>query len=210
MKNHLLLTAAFVILGIATLILMPSPNPDDDIPSSTPKPAAQIQEQRVPSRLSSSNADTAPIPVAAPAANPREQWRETLYESPSLAERLAAARQIATRNDEEGMGDLATFISAAEATGDDSLLSLAAQVAEIMGRMHGLGIEAIATELAYAPSALVAEAAVNAAVKSKPEQAPQYFTLGTGYLPTDQAALDGYAQQLLQTETQTLPPKLKP
>jgi hypothetical protein len=206
MKKILLIAAVIAAFGITVLIVINGPE-QESLPVQDPARAAQVRKQKVVQPNSSLPSQpqgpvTSPPP---PASDPREQWLDTLYESPSIAERLAAARQIAARNDEQGMSDLATFISAAEENGEASLLALAGQLADILGQMHGPGVEAIATELAYSPSALVAEAAVNAAVKTQPVQAPQHFALGTGQLPADQNALDGYVQKMRQEEMQAEP-----
>jgi hypothetical protein len=150
---------------------------------------------------------TAATPSApTPAADPHEQWLNRLYESPSIDDRLAAARQIAARNDERGMSDLATFINAAEENGEPSLLALAGQVAEMLSQMQGPEIEGLATELAYSPSVLVAEAAVNAAVKSQPSQNPQKLLPGIVFPPEDQQAIHDFTQQLLTDEIQNSQP----
>lgn len=204
MKNSpLIIAATLAIVGIAALTLPSGPERgarSEHDPSSVAKAQAQPKPVTMPHFTAPQQATTAPPP------DPHEQWLDTLYESPSIADRLVAARQIAARNDERGMSDLATFIGAAEENGDASLLSLASQVAEMVGEMHGPAIEGIAIELAYSPSALIAEAAVNAAVKSLPAQAAEEFTPGAEYAPADQQALDRYVQQLLQAELQNIPP----
>lgn len=208
MKNYLLIfAAALAIVGIAALTRTSGPE-QGAVPERDHAPVAKAQAQPKPVAMPDFTApqQTSIAPVPAPAPDPHEQWLDRLYESPSIADRLAAAQKIAARNDERGMSDLATFISAAEENGDASLLSLAGQVVEILGRMHGPAIEGIATELAYSPSALVAEAAVNAAVNSHPTQAAQQLAPGTVHAPADQQALDGYVQQLLQAELQNIQP----
>lgn len=148
------------LADVATTILNDSelePPPITFAPAPAPEPARE----------------TAPAaPPSAPDPDPREQCLDTLYQSPSVPDRLNAARQLAARGTEESFVDLATFIAAAEAEGDESLLHVAQQVADILGKMHGIEITAIATELAYGPSPLVAEAAVNAAIAAEPVAEP--------------------------------------
>ena len=208
MKNYLfILAAALAIVGIAALMLT-SDLEQGTVPERDHATVVKAQAKPKPVTMPHFTApqQTTTPPVPTPAPDPHEQWLGSLFESPSIADRLAAARQIAARNDERGMSDLAIFISAAEENGDASLLSLAGQVAEILGGMHGPAVEAVATELAYSPRSLVAEAAVNAVVKSQPAQAAQEFTPGAVHAPADQQALDGYVQQLLQAELQNIPP----
>jgi hypothetical protein len=204
--NLLIIAAALAIVGIAALMVTSGPEQGEVLESGrVPVCKEEARPKAVIMTDFPSSRQTSSAPVVTPAPNPHEEWLSTLYESPSIAERLAAARQIAARNDEPGMAALATFISAAEENGDPSLLLLAGQVAELLGAMHGLGVEDIATELAYSPSRLVAEAAVDAAVKSQPAQAAQQFTPGAAHAPADQQALDGYVQEILEAELQNMP-----
>ena len=141
------------------------------------------------------------MPLPPPAQDPREEWLTTLYDSPSIADRLAAARQLAARNDETGMTGLAMFIAAAEATGDVTEQLFAENVASILGQMRGPGVQALATELAYSASPLVAQAAVDAAVASEPAAAPQQFGVAMLPNPVDQRQLEEAVQQLHESET---------
>ena len=168
-----------------------------------------VSEQAPPADSPDVTAPPSPEPelvvnTPPPVPNPREQWLNTLYESPSVADRLQAARQLAVRGDEAAFLDLASFIVAAEATGEGALIDLAQQVATILGQMHGAEIQTIATELAYSPSKVVAEAAVNAAVAAEPAQVPQWIESGTVQNPADQRALDDYLQKLQEYDLNSL------
>ena len=83
---------------------------------------------------------------------------------------------------------------------------MAQQVAAILGEMHGEEIQTIATELAYSPSDLMSEAAVNAAVAAEPAQAAQWFESGMVQNPADQSALDDYLQKLQESDLKSLQP----
>jgi hypothetical protein len=71
--------------------------------------------------------------------------------------------------------------------------------------MHGDETQPIATELAYSPSTLVAEAAVNAAVSAKPGPIPQQVDSGSPLKPADQEALDAFVQHLIDGDRESLP-----
>lgn len=201
-KSALFITAS-VVIALATLLLIPLVK-DESVPAPTGeskgnRPLAESAPFEEPAITLIPESSPR---VSTPQFDPNEALLDTLYESPVNADRLAAARQIAARNDERGMSALATFISAAEEHGDPSLVSLAGEVAKILGQMHGPGVEALATELAYAPSSLVAEAAVNAAVRSQTSQAPENVLPGQGVTSTDQQAIDDYVQNLRNEENQ--------
>lgn len=166
-------------------------------------PVAQLREksaEQEPPTFPPPAQETVTAPPQ-PAPELREQWLAALYDSPSVADRLVAARQLAARNDETGMTDLAMFIAAAEETGDDTVLPLAENVARILGEMRGPGVQALATELAYSASPLVAQAAVDAAVASEPAAAPQQFGVAALPNPVDQRQLEETIQQLHESET---------
>jgi hypothetical protein len=203
MKKIFLITV-LVIAGIVLTLTHSSTSTSEGIPAM---PA--VSEQAQPADAPVVTAPPTPEPelvvnTTPPVPNPREQWLNTLYESPSVADRLQAARLLAVRGDEEAFLDLASFIVAAEATGEGALLDLAQQVATILGQMYGAEIQTIATELAYSPSELVAEAAVNAAVAAEPAQVPQWFESGTVQNPADQSALDDYLQKLQEYDLNSL------
>ena len=150
-----------------------------------------------------------PVPVVSTtplSPDPRGQCLKTLYESPALAERLEVARHIAARGDESAFLDLATFIAAAEASGDNAHMDVARQVAGILAQMHGVEIQSAATELAYSPSALVAEAAVNAAVVTETGSTPQWVDSGSILNSSDQGALDAFLQQLADQDWKEMAP----
>ena len=204
----------FICIFVAVLVttgVFLSPRRSSTSTSEETATATEFADQTKPAKAPAATAlkPRDPDPVVtptSPATNPADQWLTTLYESPSAAERLEAARQIAASGDETAFRNLATFIVAAEATGESSLLGMAQQVAAILGQMHGEQVPTIATELAYSPSALVAEAAVNAAVAAEPVQVPQGFEVGMAQNPADQNALDDYLQQLHQYDSDSLQP----
>lgn len=203
MKKVLLTTAALAAVSITALVIINEPEMEIP-PVQTPAPVAQVREksaEQAPPSFTPSAEVTVTTPPPPPAPDPREQWLATLYDSPSVADRLAAARQLAARNDEAGMTDLGMFIAAAEETGDDTVLTLAEQVASILGQMRGPGVQALATELAYSASPLVAQAAVDAAVASEPAAAPQQFGVAVLPNPADQRQLEEAIQRLHESET---------
>lgn len=188
--------AALVLAGV---ILTRTISPTSNRAEKPAMPAVTKQPQRAFVAVVTAPPSHEPEPSVStppPPPGPREQWLKTLYESPAIDERLSAARHIAASGDEPAFLDLATFIAAAEATGDHTHVDVATQVASILAQMHGVEIQTIATELAYSPSALVAEAAVNAAVAAEPATTPQWFDSGLLPNPADQDALDAYLQQL--------------
>jgi hypothetical protein len=164
----------------------------------SPTPAhATTPPKRSPASLSSIEAAITANDTRAHGdlAKSMEALLDILYEAPSASARLAAAQEIARQGNERAFDGLATFVAAAESTGEESLLSLATQVADVLGQMHGEAIHGIATELAYSPSALVAEAAVNAVVPRTQLASP----LGPQPLTTEiQGDLDAQAQALFQ------------
>ena len=203
MKKVLLTSAALAAIGITALVIINEPEKESPTVQAT-APVAQVREQSAeqePPSFTPPAQETVTTPLLPPAPDPREQWLATLYDSPSVADRLAAARQLAARNDETGMTDLALFIAAAEATGEETLLPLAEQVAGILGQMRGPGVQALATELAYSASPLVAQAAVDAAVASEPVAAPQQFGVAMLPNPADQQQLEEAIQRLHESET---------
>jgi hypothetical protein len=204
--KKMILIAVLVIAGIVLTLTHSSTSTSEE---TAAKPAVAQQAQPPGARVVTAPPSREPEPVvntSPPAPNPREQWLNTLYESPSIADRLQAARQLAACGNEAAFLDLATFIVAAEATGEGALLGVAQQVAAILGQMHGEEIRTIATELAYSPSAIVAEAAVNAAIVAEPAQAPQWFESGMVQNPADQSALDEYLQKLQEYDLNSLQP----
>jgi hypothetical protein len=203
MNKSALFFIALAVIALTALLLIPLLK-DESVPTSTGdskgyRPLAETEPSH--ERAITLIPESSPL-VSAPKPDPHEALLDTLYESPVNADRIEAARQIAARNDERGMSDLATFISAAEEHGDPSLMTLAEEVAEVLGQMHGPEVEALATELAYAPSSLVAEAAVNAAVRSKANQVSENVFPAQGLTPTDQQALDDYVQIIRNEEEQ--------
>ena len=204
MKKVLLTSAALAAVSITALVIINEP--ENERPTvRTPAPVAQLREksaEQAPPSFSPPARETVTTPPPPPPApDPREQWLATLYDSPSVADRLAAARQLAARNDEASMTDLAMFIAAAEETGDDTVLPLAEKVASILGQMRGPGVQALATELAYSASPLVARAAVDAAVASEPAAAPQQFGVAVLPNPVEQRQLEEAIQRLHESET---------
>lgn len=204
MKKILLTAAAFALIGIVALIITPAPKNEIE-PVRLPAPVTQVREQRIPQTIPAfpppvPPQETVTTPPPAPVLDPRQKWLDALYESPSIADRLAAARQLAARNDEAGMTDLAKFVAAAEATGEETLQPIAQQVASVLGQMRGPGIVALATELAYSASPLVAQAAVDAAVASEPTNAPQQFSATVLPNPPDQRQLEEFIQRLHESE----------
>lgn len=206
MKKVLLTTAIIAAVGIAALIIINEPEKEIP-PVQGPAPVAQVREQsaeQAPSSFTPPPQEPVSTPPPPPAPDPREQWLVTLYGAASIADRVAAARQLAARNDETGMTDLALFIAAAEATGDETVLPLAEQVASILGQMRGPGVQALATELAYSASPLVAQAAVDAAVASEPAAAPQQFGVAVLPNPAEQRQLEEAIQRLHELEINPL------
>lgn len=205
-KFILIFVAVLVTTGAILSLRRSSKSTSEETPAAT-EFADPTKPTNAPAATALKPRDPDPIVnPTSPATNPPVQWLNTLYESPSATERLEAARQIAARGDETAFRNLATFIVAAEATGESSLLGMAQQVAAILGQMQGDQIQTIATELAYSPSALVAEAAVNAAVAAEAAQVPQGFEAGMAQNPADQNALDDYLQQLHQYDSDSLHP----
>jgi hypothetical protein len=202
----IIILAAFVIAVAILPRISPSSSPaerpalpaaSDQVQPADDAPAVTVPPHREPEPVVSA---TPPVP------DPSEQRLKALYESPILAERLNSARHIAARGDESAFLDLAKFIAAAEATGDDTLVEVASQVATILSQMHGTEIQGVATELAYSPSPLVAEAAVNAAVAAEPVASPQWFDSGSMQSPADQDSLDNFVQQLAELARKESPP----
>ncbi len=140
-------------------------------------------------------------PPPSPTTEAREQWLDALYQDPSVSTRLKAARDLAAEGTETAFVDLATFIAAAEEEGGEGLLSLAAQVASVLSQMRGDALSGIATELAYDTSPLVAEAAVDAAVRREIGDEPVELSASALPNPGDQQALDEYAERLHAIET---------
>jgi hypothetical protein len=203
MKN-IIFIAALVIAGIVLNLTRSSTSEE-----TSAIPAVDDQTHAADASSAPALTPRAPEPVVnipIPVPNPREQWLSTLYESPSVEDRLQAARQLAACGNEAAFVDLTTFIVAAEATGEDALLSMAQQVAAILGQMHGEEIQTIATEFAYSPSGLVAEAAVNSAVAAEPAQSPQRFESGMLQNSPEQSALDDHLQKLQELDLNQLQP----
>jgi hypothetical protein len=170
----------------------------------------EVQPEDAPVATAPPPRDLGPVAnILPPQTDLREQWLKVLRESPALADKLEAARHIAARGNEAAFVDLATFIAAAEATGDDTLVDIARQVAGILAQMRGTEIQAAATEFAYSPSALVAEAAVNAAVAAEPGTTPQWVDSGSFQNPADQKALDALLQELADRNRKEVPPLLE-
>lgn len=204
MKKHIVLTTLVVAGVVLTFTISPTSNRAEK--PATPAVTGQAQPANAPSVTAPTPREPEPlVSTMLPPPNPREQRLKTRYESPGLAERLSADRHIAARGDELAFFDLAAFIAEAEATGDYTLVEVARQGASILAQMHGPEILTAATELAYSPSALVAEAAVNAAVASEPETNPQWFDSGSFQNPADQDALDAFVQQVADIDRIELP-----
>lgn len=98
------------------------------------------------------------------------------------------------------MTDLASFICAAEEQGGSDQLEIAKQVAGLLGQMRGADIGPIATELAYSPSALVAEAAVDVAVGSQQVESIPLVEPGEIGSLGEQDILDASAQSLMDSD----------
>jgi hypothetical protein len=80
------------------------------------EPWSAAPSEEAPAVTASSPSEPEPVAgITPPPTDPREQWLTTLYESPSVADRLQAAQQIAARGSEMAFRDLATFVAAAEA-----------------------------------------------------------------------------------------------
>ncbi len=202
--KKIIIIAVLIIAGVVLTLTHSSTSTSEETPAM---PAVTEQAQPADAPAATVLTPREPEPVVnttPPTPNPREQWLNTLYESPSVEDSLQAARQLAACGNEAAFLDLATFIVAAETTGEGALLDVAQQVAAILSQMHGEEIQTIATELAYSPSDLVAEAAVNAAVATEPAQAPQWFESGMVQNPADQSALDDYLQKLQEYDWNTL------
>lgn len=204
--KKIIVLAALVIAGV---ILSLTISPTSNRAEKPAMPAVTEQAQPADAPAVTAPPPREPEPVVSttlPPPDPREQWLKTLYESPAIDERLSAARQIAARGNESAFLDLPTFIAAAEATGDDTLVSVAREVASILAQMHGAEIQTAATELAYSPSTIVAEAAVNAAVAAEPAANRQWFDSGLFQNPAGQDALDAFLQQLADYDRKVLLP----
>jgi len=205
MKKIIVLTALVVAGVILTFTISPTSNRTEKL--AMPAVTGQAQPADAPSVTAPPPRKPEPVvSTTPPPPNPREQRLKTRYKSTAFAERLSADRHIAARGDESAFLDLATIIAEAEATGDDTLMEVARQSASILAQMHGAEILTVATELAYSPSALVAEAAVDAAVASEPETNPQLFDSGLFQNPADQDALDAFVQQLADFDRKEVPP----
>ena len=203
MKRTILI-AVLVIAGVVLILPHSSTSTSEETPAM-PAVADQTLPANAPAATTLTPREPEPVfNTTPPAPNPREQWLNTLYGSPAVADRLQAARQLAASGNEAAFLDLAAFIVAAEATSEGALRGVAQQVAAILGQMHGEEIQTIATELAYSPSELVAEAAVNVAVAAEPAQAPQWFESGMVQNPADQSALDDYLQKLEEYDLNSL------
>jgi hypothetical protein len=203
MKSIFLTTVGSVTVGVIALLIITSSPEQDNMPVEAPAPVGKVRARHAaqpPRTFTAPSQDIVATPLPA-TLDPHEQLLDTLYEAPSIPDRLAAARQIGALNNDTGMTDLAMFIAATEATGDNTLLPLAEQVASILGQMRGPGVQALATELAYSASPLVAEAAVNAAVNSEPEQALQQFGVAMLPNPADQQQLDEAIERLCESES---------
>ena len=202
MKYPFVLSGAAVLLVAAIGFFLMQGGTEEDAPSTsipetipvTVAPDVSQPKLTLPdiSRESTTTATDAELQ-----ATPPDPLFVALFESPYASERVAAAEKLALRQDEASFRAIATMLLAAEFSGDAQNERLAQDLATALRRMHGPQLQAVATEMAYGPSPLLAEVAVDAAVAAEPwSSAAEIGTAEMGYSPQ----ADAHAQQLLDGE----------
>ena len=203
-KIMLITCAAAAAIAVGLFLLsgdgLPTPVSPPSVPVTTatpaePKTAEQPAQIPVPAAE-----ETKPEPASVAAADP---VLDTLYDSSNFAVKLTAARQIAARGDENSFRSIAAVLVASEMTGEPTNEALAKELALVLRQMRGPQIQAVATELAYSPSALLSEAATDAAIASDPAMRREQLAGGTGkeVAPPSDAA----AQAILDAEVANKP-----
>jgi len=122
---------------------------------------------------------------------------ERLFSEDPL-DKVAAAQVVAGFNDEDAFMAVAQCVARTEATGETHDLELATQLGEILSGLEGYHLIGIATELAYSPSHVVAEAATNVAIASSGVEVHDAF--GTEVNVSEATELDVFVDGLLQSD----------